>query len=99
MKRIAIESIESVVENVVYRKNSFEILGYDFMIDQEFKVWLIEVNSSPTMEYSTNVTTKLVKRGMHDLGMVVENYICKGKNYKHNQAKELYGGWKLITPC
>jgi tubulin monoglycylase TTLL3/8 len=57
------------------------------MIDEELKVWLIEVNSSPTMEYSTNVTTKLVKRGMHDLGLVVENYITQGKQYKANQAK------------
>ena len=54
-----------------YRKNSFEILGYDFMIDEELKVWLIEVNSSPSMEYSTEVTTRLVQKGMHDLGMVV----------------------------
>ncbi len=57
------------------------------MIDEEFKVWLIEVNSSPTMEYSTGVTTKLVKRGMHDLGLVVENYITKGKQYNCGQAK------------
>lgn len=35
------------------RKNSFEIFGYDFMVDNELKVWLIEVNSSPSMEYST----------------------------------------------
>jgi len=32
------------------RKNSFEFFGYDFMVDDEFKVWLIEVNSSPSME-------------------------------------------------
>ena len=35
------------------RKNSFEILGYDFMIDDRMNVWLIEVNSSPAMDYST----------------------------------------------
>lgn len=35
------------------RKNSFEVLGYDFMVDTDFKVWLIEVNSSPAMDYST----------------------------------------------
>ena len=35
------------------RKNAFEILGYDFMIDTNLNVWLIEVNSSPAMDYST----------------------------------------------
>ena len=58
-------------------------------------MWLIEVNSSPTMEYSTKVTTKLVKKGMSDLAKVIENYIIKGKQYRSND-KELYGGWKLI---
>ena len=33
MKKIAVGSIESVLENVQYRKNSFEIFGFDFMID------------------------------------------------------------------
>lgn len=71
MRRIISESIESVLENVQYRRNSFEILGYDFMIDEELKMWLIEVNSSPTMEYSTKVTTRLVKKGMADLAKVI----------------------------
>jgi tubulin monoglycylase TTLL3/8 len=71
MRKIISESIESVLENVQYRRNSFEILGYDFMVDEELKMWLIEVNSSPTMEYSTKVTTRLVKRGMGDLAKVI----------------------------
>ena len=46
-----------MVEN---RKNSFEFLGYDFMIDTDLKVWLIEVNSSPSMDLSTvSLSTKI----------------------------------------
>ena len=29
------------------RKNVFEFLGYDFLIDEDFRVWLIEVNTNP----------------------------------------------------
>jgi hypothetical protein len=29
------------------RKNSFEFFGFDFMIDEDFRVWLIEVNTNP----------------------------------------------------
>jgi tubulin monoglycylase TTLL3/8 len=35
------------------RSNSFEILGYDFMIDEDMNPWLLEINSSPAMDYST----------------------------------------------
>ena len=32
------------------RKSSFEFFGYDYMVDTDFRVWLIEVNSSPSMD-------------------------------------------------
>jgi hypothetical protein len=36
------------------------------MIDNELQPWLIEVNSSPAMDYSTPVTKRLVKMVMED---------------------------------
>jgi tubulin monoglycylase TTLL3/8 len=40
------------------------MFGYDFMVDMNLNVWLIEVNSSPSMEYSTPITKKLVQMVM-----------------------------------
>jgi len=39
--------VQDMVNN---RKNSFEFIGYDFMVDENLRVWLIEVNSSPSMD-------------------------------------------------
>jgi tubulin monoglycylase TTLL3/8 len=51
-----------------------EMFGYDFMIDDEFNPWLIEINSSPTMEYSTKITTNLVQKVMEDtVKLVIDN--------------------------
>lgn len=33
--------------NPTKRKNSFELFGFDFLIDEDFRVWLIEVNTNP----------------------------------------------------
>lgn len=32
------------------RVNSFEVFGFDFMIDEDFCVWLIEGNTNPCLE-------------------------------------------------
>ena len=57
-----------MVEN---RKNSFEFFGYDFMVDDQGVPWLIEVNSSPAMDYSTVILFDIIFRIYWPL------YICQ----------------------
>ena len=32
------------------KRHCFEIFGYDFMVDQDFNSWLIEINTNPCLE-------------------------------------------------
>merc|ERR1711862_741355 len=68
IRDIVLCSLRTVMETIENRKNSVELFGYDFMVSagEKPKVWLIEVNSSPAMDYSTHVTTPLVKKVMED---------------------------------
>jgi tubulin monoglycylase TTLL3/8 len=67
IKNIIIETIKEFSKYIVHRKNSFELLGYDLMIDENFKVWLIEINVSPDLSHSTPITEKIVKNSLHDI--------------------------------
>ena len=67
MKKVIISSLECVQTRIIHRTNSFELFGYDIMIDEDHKPWLIEVNKFPTLEHSTHVTSNLVPRLMRDM--------------------------------
>lgn len=43
-----------------HRHHSFEILGYDFMIDSEFRVILIEVNTNPCLETTCPILQRVI---------------------------------------
>lgn len=57
MKEAVIWSLAASSELVPKRAKSFELFGYDFMLDADLEVWLIEVNTSPAMDYSTVLDT------------------------------------------
>ena len=42
------------------RQNTFEVFGYDFMLDEDLKPWLIEVNTNPCFELSSPYIARLI---------------------------------------
>lgn len=62
IKDISIETIKSSYKKLTSRnsKYQFEIFGLDFMIDQIYQVWLIEVNTNPCLSCCSPVSCKLI---------------------------------------
>jgi len=93
MKNAVLRSLECAQDNVMHRPNSFELFGYDFMIDEDLKVWLIEVNSSPDLSYSTSTTKGLVKSMIEDMMAVVVDVEKFG--VKMERPKKKWGSCRL----
>ncbi|XP_023288631.1 tubulin glycylase 3A [Orussus abietinus] len=74
MRQSLVGSLLASQEAMDRRKNSFELYGADFMVMEDFSVWLIEINSHPDMSYSSSVTTRLCRQVMEDTIKVVVDY-------------------------
>ena len=44
----------------------FEIFGYDFILDNDFKLWILEINNNPGLGISSPLIEKLVPRMLDD---------------------------------
>ena len=73
MKGIVKMSMQSIRKklNADDRTFCFEIYGYDFIIDEDFKTWLIEVNTNPCLDESSALLRMLLPRM---IGIYVENH-------------------------
>jgi hypothetical protein len=62
MKKLATDAIRSTFTKFDKNKKefSFEIFGLDFMIDENFKVWLIEANTNPCLEISCPLLGRII---------------------------------------
>ena len=49
MKKMSIEAIKSAYHKLDSRSYALELFGLDFIIDNDFKPWLIEINTNPCL--------------------------------------------------
>jgi len=62
IKQLVRDSFLSVYGKMDSKKkiNTFEIFGYDFMIDENFKVYLIEANTNPCLETNCSLLSSVI---------------------------------------
>lgn len=103
IKKIVYKSLESAQDAILQRTSSFELFGYDFMVGEDLSVWLIEINSSPDLSYSTSTTKALVKSMLDDLVSVVvdtEKFGVRSDRPKKkwNECRLRTGKFELLEP-
>jgi hypothetical protein len=69
MQEIVVKTFHAVKRQIdpFKRKHCFELFGFDFILDEDFNVWLIEVNTNPCLEESSNLLKILLPRMIEDL--------------------------------
>ena len=62
MKKLIVDSIRATCFKLDPERllNSFEILGYDFMMDENFKLILIEANTNPCLETESPLLSRII---------------------------------------
>ena len=65
------------------RKNCFEIFGYDFILDEDYNPFLLEINTNPGYEISSPIIEMLVPRMIDDaLRLTIDKAFERKDKYK-----------------
>ena len=108
MKFIVKLSFQAVEEKLMKTQQvlSFELFGYDFIIDNEYNPWLLEINNNPGLSISSPVIAKIIPRMMDDAFRLTIDKIfntrysneCfdKNKMYKSKFKLEGYSDYENI---
>ena len=67
MRRAVGVALRSTCDIIEPRKHSFELFGFDFLVDERYDVWLLEANSSPDMSTNAAPLKQIVHDGLDDL--------------------------------
>jgi Tubulin-tyrosine ligase family len=62
------------------RKHCYELLGYDFLIDEDFRLWMIEINTNPYFGVPNVFIEKLLPKMMDDVLDIVLDPIYPPQN-------------------
>ena len=69
MKELTSISISATLDKLENSsvKKSFELLGYDYMVSDDFQPLLIEVNSNPCLEFSCPMLSRMIPDVINDM--------------------------------
>nr|XP_021149572.1 probable tubulin polyglutamylase TTLL1 [Columba livia] len=94
---IIVQSLKAVAPVMNNDKHCFECYGYDIIIDDKLKPWLIEVNASPSLTSSTANDRILKYNLINDtLNIAVPNGEIPDCKWNKSPPKEVLGNYEVL---
>ncbi|EPY86348.1 putative tubulin polyglutamylase TTLL1-like isoform 2 [Camelus ferus] len=94
---IIVQSLKAVAPVMNNDKHCFECYGYDIIIDDRLKPWLIEVNASPSLTSSTANDRILKYNLINDtLNIAVPNGEIPDCKWNKSPPKEVLGNYEIL---
>jgi hypothetical protein len=92
MKDIVIDTIISVKPelNKKQRKFCFELLGYDFLLDEDFRLWLLEVNNNPFLGHQNDEQYELLNHMISNMFAITLDPLLDKKILKNKGKSEQF---------
>lgn len=90
IKYVVAKTMDSVKRKLDPNKRNgcFELFGYDFMVDNDMTVWLIEVNTNPCLEQSSLLLKDLLPRVLDDaFKLTIDKDFPNPLIHYHNQVE------------
>lgn len=86
IKDIIIDSFLSVRAkmNPKDRRHCFELFGFDFLLDEDFRIWLIEINTNPFLSCPNNEMKVVVPRMIDDVIKIAVDPVMKPRSQPAN---------------
>ncbi|OWY95613.1 Tubulin-tyrosine ligase, partial [Phytophthora megakarya] len=72
IEEVVIKALLCGEDHIPYQVNSFDLLGYDILLDADLRPWLIEINSSPSMARDNKLDYQVKDAMMLDTLRVVD---------------------------
>ncbi|XP_054031667.1 inactive polyglycylase TTLL10 [Dryobates pubescens] len=83
MKQIVLQCFLAAQHKLARSLGYFDLIGCDFLVDEHFKVWLLEMNSNPALHTNCRVLRDIIPAVVHEcLDLVLEVFMkrLKGQN-------------------